>query len=86
MTINTKSIHMKFFGLLWLTYHIEDSHDQDESCGCHGEGDAWPGLAGNDSRGSKDPEPRCRGRLFALLVLFNTHGNNLKRISLFFCS
>lgn len=66
-----KGIHMKFPGSLWLTYHIEDSHDQDEGCGCHGEGDAGPGLVGDDSRGSKDPEPRCGGRLITMLLLIN---------------
>lgn len=71
---------------LWSTYHIEDSHDQDEGCGCHGEGDAWPGLVGDDSGGSKDPEPRCRGRLIAMLVLVNTNENNTERTSKIFYS
>lgn len=81
-----KSIHMKFPVSLWLTYHIEDSHDQDEGCGRHGEGDAWPGLVGDDSRGSKDPEPRGGGSLIAMLVLVNTNVNNTDKISQIFYS
>jgi len=81
-----KSIHMKCPVSLWLTYHIEDSHDQDEGCGCHGEGDAWPRLVGDDSGGSKDPVPRCRGRLIAMLVFVNTNDNNTERINTIFYS
>lgn len=44
------------------------------------------GLLAYDSGGSKDPEPRCRGRLIAMLVLVNTNENNTERTSKIFYS